>query len=294
MCRIKTEEQFLDECRKAGISDDWYAFACDHSKPVSMDEETVYYGKNGKTLVSYPFQRWDIAFRELLACKEEYEWEASGAPYRITEVKWRSDADITAALGSAMTIRACRFTEQPEQEMLDDGWIYDHYDHYMGYSVYHKTVPGSSVMRNACIVFTFTKRTDKRDADTFGFEEGRYLRGTYRYPVPKDLRMRIAAERDFPVRISDELSKILTERLAKHLLEDEFEDLRAFQKDAQSALAAACDPKLSESDQQNAFAQALRRAEAGHPAVDNYEESRCHIVTLSELRRAYDRAGLPW
>ena len=71
MCRIKTEEQFLDECRKAGISDDWYAFACDHSKPVSMDEETVYYGKSGKTLVSYPFQRWDIAFRELLACKEE-------------------------------------------------------------------------------------------------------------------------------------------------------------------------------------------------------------------------------
>ena len=293
-CRIKSEAQFVQECRNAGIPEDWYAFACDRTKPVSMDEDTVYYGKSGKTLVSYPFQRWDIAFRELLAYKEEYEWEATGAPYRITSVECMTNTDITAAFGNVMTIRMCRFSEQPEQEMLDDGWTYDHYDHYMGYSVYHKTVPNSSVMRNACIVFTFTKRTDKRDADTFGFEEGRYLRGSYRYPVPKDLRTRIVAERDFPVRISEELCNTLTERLAGNLIEDEFEDLRTFQKDLQSALNAAYDPKLSESDQQCAFSQALRRAEARHPAVDNYEESRSYIVTHNELRRAYDMAGLEW
>ena len=52
-----------------------------------MDEDAVYYGKSGKTIVSYPFQRWDIAFRELLIYKEEYEWEATGAPYRITSVE---------------------------------------------------------------------------------------------------------------------------------------------------------------------------------------------------------------
>lgn len=293
-CRIKSEEQFLDICRKAGIDEAWYAFTCDRSKPVSMDDDTVYYGKSGKTIVSYPFQRWDIAFRELLDYKEEHEWEETGAPYRITSVEWKSDADITAALGNTMTIRACRFSEQPEQEMLDDGWTYDHYDHYMGYSVYHKTVANSSIMRNAFIVFTFTKRTDKRDAATFGFEEGRYLRGSYRYPVPKDLRTRILAERDFPVRLSAELCKTLTEKLAKNLIEDEFDDLRAFQKDVQSTLNAAYDPKLPERDQQNAFAQALRRAEAGHPAVDNYEESRCYIVIHNNLQRAYDQAGLKW
>lgn len=293
-CRIKTREQFLDECKKAGIDEGWYAFACDRSKPVSMDDDTVYYGKSGETIVSYPFQRWDIAFRKLLSYKEEYEWEATGAPYRITSVECETNADIAAAFGDTMTIRACRFTEEPEQEMLDDGWVYDHYDHYMGYSVYHRTVPNSSIMRNACIVFTFTKRTDKRDAETFGFEEGRYLRGSYRYPVPKDIRTRIVAERDFPVRVSVELSKILTERLAKHLIEDEFEDLRAFQKEERNALSAAFDPKLSERDQKDAFAEALRRAEAGHPAVDNYEESRCYIVTHNNLHRAYDLAGLKW
>ena len=294
MCQIKTEEQFLDECRKAGIDEDWYAFTCDRSKPVSMDDDTVYYGKSGETIVSYPFQRWDIAFRELLRYKEKYEWEATGAPYRITSVKWKSNANITASFGNIMTLREYRFSEQPEQEMLDDGWTYDHYDWYMDYSVYHKTVTTSSVMRNAFIVFRFTKRTDKRDADTFGFAEGRYLSGSYRYPVPQDLRTRIRSERGFPVFLSDELCKTLTERLAKNIIEDEFEDLRAFQEDERKALSAAFNPKLSQHEQKNAFANASNNAEAGHPAVDMYEDSRSYIVTHNSLHRAYDQAGLKW
>ncbi len=293
-CRIKTKEQFLDECRKAGINEDWYAFTCDRSKPVSIDEDTVYYGRSGETIVSYPFHRWDIAFRELLIYKEEFEWEATGAPYRITSVKWESNADITAAFGNTMTIREYRFSEQPEQEMLDDGWTYDHYDWYMGYSVYYKSVSAGSVMRTASIVFRFTKRTDKRDAETFGFAEGSYLSGTYRYPVPQDLRDRIRSERDFRFRFSDELRATLTERLAKNLIEDEFEDLRAFQEAGRKALSAAFDPKLSESDQATAFAKASNHAEEGHPAIDNYEGSRTYIVVHNNLHRAYDQAGLKW
>ena len=294
LCKIQTREQFLDECRKAGIDENWYAFTSDRSKPVSIDEDTVYYGKSGKTIVSYPFQLWDIAYRELTRFKEEYEWEATGAPYRITSVKWVSDAAISAVFGNMMTLRECRFSEEPEQAMLDDGWTYDHYDRYMGYSVYYKKVSTGSVMRNAGIVFRFTKRTDKRDADTFGFEEGRFLSGSYRYPVPQDLRTRIRSERDFPVRISKELREILTERLAKNLIEDEYADLCAFQEDGRKALSAAFDANLSPSDQKDAFAKASNRSEAGHPAVDNYEGSRCHIVIHNNLHMAYDRAGLKW
>ena len=294
-CRIKTKEQFLEECRMAGIPETWYAFTCDRSKPVSIDEDTVYYGKGGETIVAYPFHRWDIAFDKLLIYKEEYEWEATGAPYRITSVQWESGANITAFFGGhTMTIREYRFAEQPEQEMLDDGWVYDRYDRYLGCSVYHKTVSAGSVMRNSAIVFRFTKRTDKRDANTFGFAEGRYLSGAYRYPVPQDLRTRLRSERDFPFRISDELRRVLTERLAKNLIEDEFEDLRAFQEAHRKALSAAFDPKLSQSEQKNAFAKASNGAEAGHPAVDNYEGCRCHIVEHNNFHRAYDRAGLDW
>ncbi|MBQ7625020.1 MAG: hypothetical protein IJS65_07085, partial [Clostridia bacterium] len=262
--------------------------------PVSIDDDTVHYGKSGETMVSYPFQLWDIAFRELLAYKKEYEWEATGAPYRITSVKWESDANITSSFGNIMTLREYRFSEQPEQEMLDDGWTYDHYDWYMGYSVYHKTVTTSSVMRNAFIVFRFMKRSDKRDAETFGFKEGGYLCGAYRYPVPQDLRTRIRSERGFPVFISAELSEILKERLAKNIIEDEFEDLRAFQEANRNAVLAAYDPKLSKPDQKKAFANASNNSEAGHPAVDNYDASRCHIVIHNNLHRAYDRAGLEW
>lgn len=293
-CRIKTREQFLRECRMAGISEDWYAFTRDPSKLVSMDEDTVYYGMTGKTIVAYSFHRWDIAFRELLSCKEEYEWEATGAEYRITSVEWESNANITASFGHTMMLRAYRFSEQPEQDMQNDGWTYDHYDRYMGYSVYHKSVSAGSVMRKASIVFAFTKRTDKRDAETFGFEEGAYLGGSYRYPVPRDLRDRIMSERDFPVRLSDELQEILTLRLAKNLLEDEFEDLRVFQEAGRKALYAAFHPKLSAREQRQTFADASNRAGAGNPAVDNVQGSRCYIVTHNNLRRAYDRAGLAW
>ena len=291
-CKIKTLEQFLDECKKADIDMDWFSFTCDRSKPVSMDDDTVYYGKSGETIVAYDFQRWDVAFRELLIYKEESEWEATGAPYRITSVKWKSDADILSSYGNTMMIREYRFSEHPEQEMLDDGWVYDHYDRYMGYSVYYKKVSTGSIMRKAFIVFTFTKRTDKRDAETFGFEDGSYLIGSYRYPVPHDLRARIMSERDFKFRLSEELRKTLTERLAKNLIEDEFNDLRALQEAKRNALDAAFDPGLSAEDQKKAFARASNSAEVGSPAADNYADSRCHIITHNNLRHAYERAGL--
>ncbi|MBQ2591972.1 MAG: hypothetical protein II567_01655, partial [Candidatus Riflebacteria bacterium] len=74
-CRVKTQEQFIEECRKAEIPDDWYAFTKDTSKPVFMNEDTVYYGKGGHTIVMYDFQRWDVAFEELLRYKKHYQWE---------------------------------------------------------------------------------------------------------------------------------------------------------------------------------------------------------------------------
>lgn len=55
----------------------------------------------------------------------------------------------------------------------------------------------------------------------------------------KDIR----SERDFPVRMSDGLCRTLTERLAKNLIEDEFEDLRAFQE----AHGRRCPPRSIQS-----------------------------------------------
>ena len=88
LCRIKTQEQFVKECRKEAIPESWYAFTADRSKPVSMDEDTVYYGKIGKSIVSYPFQRWDIAYNELLKYKKNQALAQSGEQYRIDDIQW--------------------------------------------------------------------------------------------------------------------------------------------------------------------------------------------------------------
>ena len=55
-CKIKTREQFIDECKRAGINEEWYAFTSDRSRPVSIEGDIVYYGRSGKTIVSYQFQ----------------------------------------------------------------------------------------------------------------------------------------------------------------------------------------------------------------------------------------------
>ena len=81
-------------------------------------------------------------------------------------------------------------------------------------------------------------------------------------------------ERDLPVRMSEELCRTLTERLAENHIENEYGDLRAFRE--------------------SAFAEAVNDAEAGHPAVDDRYGSHCRTVVHDELRRAYDRAGLAW
>ena len=47
-----------------------------------------------------------------------------------------------------------------EQKLLDACRVYDHYDRYLGQSVYQKLASASGVTRNAFIVFRFTKRTD--------------------------------------------------------------------------------------------------------------------------------------
>ena len=70
--------------------------------------------------------------------------------------KWKYDSNIISAFGNTMMLREYRFSEKPEQKMLDDGWIYDHYNRYMGHSVNHKKDSTGSVIRNAFIEFTFT------------------------------------------------------------------------------------------------------------------------------------------
>ena len=85
-CKIKSKEQFIQECENNNILSEWYSFTYDRSKPVSFHKDGVYYGKRGATYCSVLMTLWDVAFEKLIEYKKEYEWQQSGENFRIDEI----------------------------------------------------------------------------------------------------------------------------------------------------------------------------------------------------------------
>lgn len=292
-CTLKTKEQFVEACRKAGISEDWYAFSNDRIKPVCIGEKEVLYGKGGKTIVLYPFQLWDTAYEELLKYKDLYDtFIKEGTKFRIDDVRWSSDVQIVAGRSNGypyVTLRHVEFSEEPDPSLLEKGWIYDGYDHYMGYSNYYKNVNIKNLAGE--IVVEFTKLTDDRDRIEFGFTDA-YMCGSYRYPVPAELKERILYNFHFNGQLSGQLKDELKQRFSKKLLEDEFHALVRLRDDHLRALLDAIDSRLTEKEQKQAFADAGNAVEYGNPASENLYGSRCYVVTHKNFDIAYRRAGI--
>ncbi len=291
-CRIRTREQFEEECKKAGIPENWCGYTHDRTRPVSMDEKTVYYRKIGKTLVSYPFQRWDVAFEELLKYRDQYNaFVVSCVRLQIDDVYWRSDADIIGSGGDFpyVTVRHVDFAEAPDQNLINEGWIFDGYDHYMGYCRYHRAVNVESL--NGMIVVEFTKLTDERDKKEFGFTEV-FMKGSCRYPVPEDLKEQIYRCVCKGRSLSALPRRELIRRFESTLIEDEFSALVRLKRDHLNALTNALDKGLSEKEQKIAFAEAGRNAEADNPAADNIFGSRSIYVINKNFDIVYEKAGL--
>lgn len=290
-CHIKTQEQFIEECRKADIQDSWYAFTEDKSKPVYMSEDTVFYGEGGKTIVIYDFQRWDTAFEQLLKYKEKYLWEQSEELYKIDDIRWQTDSSISSfgSGHSGVTIRKVAFTKEEEKALLADGWIYDNYDQYMCYTNFHKTVDIRNLKTE--IVFEFTKITDERDKKVFGFEK-KSMRGSYRYAIPEDMKEYINSSVRRKGEISEGLKDILKRRFEKNLLEDEFQGLLQLKNLHRQALFDAIDNSLSVKEQKDAFAEAGNRVVMLNPATDNYFHSRSWYIRDENFDLAYAKAGI--
>jgi hypothetical protein len=290
-CKIKSKEQFVEECRKAGFPDDWYTFTCDRSVPVSIEGDSVYYGKIGITSCAVIMCIWDVAFEQLLKYKKEYDWEQTGVLYRIDRIAWEGAARISRGTGNLypyVTIWDVSFTDHPDPKMLEDGWIFDNYDHYMGYCNYHKVINVRSIKGE--IVFRFTKRTEDRDRKEFGFTDD-YLTGSYHYLIPDDLKDEVARS-IYRGDLSDQLKEELRKRFEPTLIEDEFKALVRLRDEHKKALFGAIDKKLTVDEQKKAFADAGNAVEDRNPAGDNYHWSRSYLVTHKNFDLAYEKAGI--
>ncbi|MBP3279113.1 MAG: hypothetical protein J6M44_09185, partial [Butyrivibrio sp.] len=228
-------------------------------------------------------------------------WRQSEQPFKIDWVTIRHKWWIPGAESEEypyVKVTTSTMTDEPDKELLADGWLDPWYDRYQGLYQYHKTVDIRTILEYISI--RFEKMTDDRDAMTFGFNE-MYMSGTYRYPIPEDL-LEEAAHVVYDFRnkqhdyrgdqVPEPLRSKILARFAGRILEDEFTALSEFKETHRKALFDAIDPALSKEEQRSALADASRQAMKGCPASDNYMDSRSNTVIEENFELAYEEAGL--
>ncbi len=303
-CKIKSKDEFLHACNKAGIKSEWYSFSYDKNKPVCFDGNSVYYGIAGVTNCHVEMTKWDVGYDKLLNYKNEYEWEQLGLQYKVESIKPIYKNIISERNRNLQLeypyVQVWDFTptNKPVDSMLTDGWEPGGYDQYMGYFNYYKNVDIRDNIK--CIEIFFKKRTNKRDRDTFGFTDA-FTYGVYKYPVPNDMIDDVAndcflSER-FPNKDSHEiLSSETCLKIAKvydkRILEDEYSALCRLKDEHLKALESQIDSSLAEREQKSAFAAASREVTSLNPAYGNYLHSRSHIITQENFDKVYKMVGI--
>lgn len=288
-CKIKTEEQFIEECRKNAIKDEWYNFSEEHTKPVSIGKECVTYGNGGWTGCAIAEQRWDVAMEKLLKHKAFVEWEKSGAALKIEDVKFETKYYLEEIKGECARFWNGTQTGEPVQDLLDEGWIFDNYDWHEGVCNYHKIVNCKDL--DAKIAIVFRKRTDERDKKEFGFTQSS-LKGIYRYPLPKQFQKEVFGCIEKQKTLSEELKEKLAKYFEKSLLEDEFKALLKLKKQELKAMLKTINPSLSKNEQRKAICNASKSVCNKNPAYDNCFGNRGEEISEKNFDIAFKKAGI--
>lgn len=233
--------------------------------------------------------------------KDEFDWRQSGVSFNITRVtidhKWYipgKDSDNYPYI----TVQESTMTDEPEAQLLADGWIDGGYDRYNGIYRYHKTVDIRSIVDSICL--GFEKKTDERDQETFGFDMP-YAVGNYHYPVPEYLKEEVALmlydSRNmsyvyYGPEVQEPLRSELLRCFKDSILNDEYYALCEFKEKHKKALFEAIDPNLSEDEQKYAFKAASRAVEVTSPARDRYGDGRFGKVIKMNYALAYEKAHI--
>ena len=275
-CKITTKEQFIEECRKNSIEDDWYNFSEEHTRPVSIGMEQVTYGRGGWTGFAFPETRWDTAMEQLLIYKDFIEWEKSGSPFKIKSVEFKTAHYLHQMINGYAVLWNSTQTEEPVQELLDDGWIFDSFDRYLGECHYHKAVRFYDL--KGYIEISVIKRTDERDRKEFGFTENS-MPAFFRYPAPGRYLHDIFECMEKDKTLSEEVKNKLVKYFEKSLIDDEFNALVQLKKDLPKAMQNACDSSLPKEEQKKAILEAAHDVERSNPANEWRDGSRSLFIS---------------
>lgn len=283
-CRIKSAEQFVEECQKNGISSEWYSFYRDSSKQVCFEGNSVYYNKYGVTNCLVPMTMWDLGFEKLLQYKKEYEWQQSGENFKIEKMVI-SNTECIAQKLDFPNVKLSKIVFEKDDSLQEDGWEFVGYNHYDAYYSYSKTVDIRTVLDKIKVIFT--KKTSDEDKKEFGFTE-EFIKGCVSYDVPKELIDELAHyEFDGIVSRSNYESRALSKELEEKVIAvlntdicmDEFNALKALRDEHKKALFDAIDTSLTYNEQSKAWSNAANPVEFASPAHANWMGSRSYLVT---------------
>lgn len=207
--------------------------------------------------------------------------------FQIDDIRWESNFDERSAYREGFPILTVFGCDMEKNFNLDDGWIEDSYDHYMDYHKYHRTVDIRDA--KAEIAVEFTKQTDERDKEILGFTSAS-MKGTYRYPVPTDLKEEITHSIYDKRKLTKGLKNELKRRFSQTLMEDEFNALLRLRDEHLQALLNAIDPKMTKTQQKAALDKASNSVENNNPATDKLYQSRSFVINQRNFDVVYKKA----
>ena len=213
---------------------------------------------------------------QLLIYKDFVEWEKSESPIKIRDVEFKTEYYLHQMSNGYAVLWNSTQTHEPDQKLLDDGWIFENFDHYMDECKYHKIVTYDEL--DAHIEISFIKRTDERDKKEFGFTQ-KSMPGFFRYPVPAKFFRNICECMEKDKTLSEEIKQKLIKHYEKSLIDDEFNSLVQLKKDLPEAMLNTFDSSLSEKDQKDALLEVAHNIERNNPANQWRDGSRSLFIS---------------
>lgn len=291
--KIRSEEELIQKCEELGIPRSWYSFTGDKSCKVTLDGRSVFYGIMGMTTCAVRLCVYDVMFEKLLDCKKDYDFEQSDESLRIDSISIMVSEHIKEYkeypyVVVTITSSGGTVNRESEQAYLDAGWEAGHYDQYMGYYVYQKTVDIHDIITDICI--SFTKRTEQRDKNSFGMTAP-IMRGNFFYKVPSELLEEVARAKHGRL-MPEELSRKIIDRYAGCIIDDEYRALLNLGPEYLKALKEVSDRNLSTEEQKDALREAARLVERNNRVYLNPLGSRGDQVSHNALCNAKKHLGI--